>query len=86
MMFGLTKPDDTIPLKPFEIFQKEITLKSSFINPYTQGRAIALIDDGKIDVSSMVCELASLEKLPAILSDPALRRLGKYIIDPFADA
>lgn len=86
MMFGLTKPDDTIPLKPFEIFQKEITLKSSFINPYTQGRAIALIDDEKIDVSSMVCELASLEKLPAILSDPALRRLGKYIIDPFADA
>ena len=86
MMFGLTKPDDTIPLKPFEIFQKEITLKSSFIIPYTQGRAIALIDDGKIDVSSMVCELASLEKLPAILSDPALRRLGKYIIDPFADA
>lgn len=86
MMFGLTKPDDTIPLKPFEIFQKEITLKSSFINPYTQGRAIALIDAGKIDVSSMVCELASLEKLPAILSDPSLRRLGKYIIDPFAKA
>lgn len=84
MMFGLTKPDDTIPLKPFQVFQKEITLKASFINPYTQGRAIALINAGKIDVSSMVCELAPLSKLPQILADPALRRLGKYIIDPWA--
>ena len=39
-MFGLTKPDETISVKPFQIFQKELVLKVSYINPYTQKRAL----------------------------------------------
>lgn len=82
MMFGLTAPDDELKIKPFEIFQKEIVLKASFINPYTQQRAIELIDSGKIDVASFIYECAPLEKLPVILSDASLRRKGKFIICP----
>lgn len=82
MMFGLTAPGDTISVKPFEIFKKEITLRASFINPYTFGRALSLISSGKIDVSSMIYKYEPLEKLPAILSDPGLRRGGKIIIRP----
>ena len=80
MMFGLTKPNDTISVKPFEIFKKEIVLKASFINPYTQKRALALIDSGRIDVSSMVLERASVEELPAILADKKRRAAGKILI------
>lgn len=82
MMFGLTKPDDTISLKPFEVFQKEIELKASFINPYTQKRALELIDSGRLDVSSMVYAIAGLDELADILSKPELRAKGKYIISP----
>ena len=82
MMFGLTKPDDTISLKPFEVFQKEIELKASFINPYTQKRALELIDSGRLDVSSMVYAVAGLDELEDILSKPELRANGKYIISP----
>lgn len=82
MMFGLTKPDDTISLKPFEIFRKEIELKASFINPYTQKRALELIDSGRLDVSSMVYEVAGLDDLADILAKPELRANGKYIISP----
>lgn len=80
MMFGLTKPAETVAIKPFEIFKKEITLKASFINPYTQKRALALIDSNKIDVSSMVLERASLEELPLILADKKRRTAGKILI------
>lgn len=80
MMFGLTAPNDTISVKPFEIFKKEITLKASFINPYTFDRALKLIASGKIDVSSMVWKVEPLSELPAILADPARRREGKVII------
>ncbi len=82
MMFGLTKPEETVEVKPFDIFKKEIVLKSSFINPLTHQRAIDLIDSGRIDVSSMVYEVASLDKLESILKDPALRANGKYLIAP----
>lgn len=82
MMFGLTKPDDTISLKPFEVFQKEIELKASYINPYTQKRALELIDSGRLDVSSMVYAVESLDNLAEILAKPELRANGKYIISP----
>ena len=82
MMFGLTKPQETINVRPFEFFQKEIVLKSSFINPCTQKRALDLIDTRKIDVKSMIYEVCGLEKLEEILSDPSLRAKGKYLINP----
>ena len=82
MMFGLTKPDETISVKPFEIFRKELVLKASYINPYTQKRALDLIDSGRLDVSSMVYEVADLDELEDILSNPELRAKGKYIISP----
>lgn len=82
MMFGLTKPEETIDLKPFQVFKKELTLKASYINPYTQQRALDLIDSGRLDVSSMIYEISPLEKLAQILHDPALRAKGKYIISP----
>lgn len=80
MFFGLTAPDETISVKPFELFKKEIELKASYINPYTQGRALALIDGKKIDVSSMV-KTEKLSELPGILSDRKKRSL-KIIICP----
>ena len=82
MMFGLIKPDETVAVKPFTVFQKELVLKASYINPYTQKRALDLIDSGRIDVSSMVYEVCGLEQLGKILADPKLRSLGKYIIAP----
>lgn len=82
MMFGLTKPDDTVAIKPFQVFQKEIELKASFINPYTQKRALELIDSGRLDVSSMVYAVAGLDELEDILAKPELRANGKYIISP----
>ena len=63
-------------------FKKEIELKASFINPYTQKRALELIDHKKIDVSSIVYAYEGLDQLPVILSDAKLRAKGKFIIKP----
>lgn len=83
MMFGLTKPDATVALKPFEIFQKEVVLKASFINPYTHNRAVSLINSGRINVDAMVHDTCSLEALPEILSSAEMRAKGKYMINPW---
>lgn len=85
MFFGLTAPDDTISVKPFEIFKKELEIKASYINPYTQQRAIEMIDSKRIDVSSMIYKVADLDELPGILGDNELRRRGKFIIAPNGD-
>lgn len=82
MLFGLTAPDDEMVVKPHEVFEKELKITASFINPYTQGRAVALIDSGKIDVSSPVYKILKLNELPALLADARALKCGKYIIDP----
>lgn len=82
MLYGLTKPDAQISLKPFEVFQKELTIMGSYINPCTQQRALQLIDSGRLDVQSMVCKTITLEQLEDVLSDPALRAKGKYLVIP----
>lgn len=83
MMFGLTKPDETISVKPFSIFEKETSIRASYINPYTMGRAVNLICAGRIDVSSMLAGIIPLEQLAEVLRDPKLRAKGKYIVDPW---
>lgn len=80
MMFGLTRPNDEIKVKPFEIFKKEIVLKASFINPYTQSRALKLIENKKVDVSSMIYKQIPINELPAVLADKKERGKGKYIV------
>ena len=82
MLFGLTAPNDIINIKPFELFKKEIELKASYINPYTQSRAVEMIDSKRIDVSSMVYRVAALDELPQILSNKQLLKKGKFIISP----
>ncbi len=82
MLFGLTAPADEMTIRPFEIFKKEITLKASFINPYTQKRALDLIDGRKIDVTSMVYAKETLDHLPEILASNELRAKGKVLITP----
>lgn len=80
MLFGLTAPEEVLGVKPFELFKKEINLKASYINPYTQKRALDLIESGKIDVESMICNISPIENLPTILADASLRAKGKCII------
>lgn len=82
MFFGLTAPNETIDIKPFELFKKEIEIKASYINPYTQQRAVEMIDSKRIDVRSMIYKIAALDELPDILSNKELRSMGKYIIHP----
>lgn len=82
MFFGLTAPNDTVSIKPFEIFKKEIEIKASYINPYTQQRAIEMIDSNRIDISTPVYKTVPLDELPVILADKDLRRRGKFIINP----
>lgn len=83
MMFGLTKPEEKIEVLPYEVFRKEVELKASFINPYTIGRAVALIDQKRVDVSGMVAGHIPLEGLADVLSNPQLRSKGKYIVEPW---
>jgi threonine dehydrogenase-like Zn-dependent dehydrogenase len=82
VFFGLTSPECTVEIKPFEIFQKELTITSSYINPYTIARAVSLLESGIISVKPLIAGTMHLEDLGRVLGDNSLRRDGKIIIHP----
>ena len=65
LLFGVAAPETVISVSPFEIFSKELTVKGSFVNPYTHEEAIALISKRNkkyIDVQQLISHRFTLWK------------------------
>lgn len=78
MIFGLTGPEDSVPYKPFEAFKKELTVKTSFVNPNTQGRARDIIASGRLNLIDLISDYVQLDNInDAFL--PGIRN-GKTVI------
>ena len=81
MIFGLTPPDATVEIMPFEIFKKELTITASFVNPYTQSKAVELLAAGKIKANDLIEARIPLEKLSEALTSPEYRAKTKILVD-----
>lgn len=82
MLFGLTNPDSEMPVKPFDIFKKEISIKASFINPYTQKRALNILSSKKINVKKLITDIVALDKINEVLETDKYKNSGKILIKP----
>ena len=74
MLFGLTEPSVEISLKPFELFRKQLSIKSSFINPYTTGRALSLLASGRIKVKELITDKIKLDDINKVFEDSSYRK------------
>lgn len=80
MMFGLTGPGTNLSIDPEVVFKKELKLTSSFINPYTFERSIAILQSGKLNVTDMISDVIPLEDCVKAFEDESYRRKGKVVI------
>lgn len=80
MLFGLTGPDDELKIKPFELFQKEITIKTSFVNPYAFERAVNLLARNIVDVSEIITDIVELENINDVFTKKLYLNDGKVLI------
>ena len=63
MIFGLTDPDCAVAYYPFGAFKKELTVKTSFVNPNTQGRAVDIISSGRLNLKDIISERLPLDRI-----------------------
>ena len=54
LMFGVGGPDDTFEMNTYEVFQKQLTIQGSFINPNAFEDSLALLASGKVDVDPLI--------------------------------
>lgn len=80
LMFGLTAPEAKIELKPFEVFQKELHITSSYINPYTFQRAVNCLESGRVNVKSIITDVIDLDDMTEVFTNEEYRKHGKILI------
>ena len=80
VLFGVAAPEARVAFKPYEAFTKELVIKTSYINPGTTGRAIALLANGAIDTTLAISRQLELEELPEEMATRRYSRLGKVLV------
>ncbi|MGO1972793.1 MAG: alcohol dehydrogenase catalytic domain-containing protein [Propionibacteriaceae bacterium] len=79
LVFGVGRADDTFPLSPRMIYDKELTIVGSSINPYTHQRAVALLD--RLRLQHLGPTLLGLDQWSVALEQQAAGA-GKVFITP----
>ncbi|MEH7380540.1 zinc-dependent alcohol dehydrogenase family protein [Bacillus sp. JJ1533] len=80
LLFGVSAPDTNIEVNPYEIFSKELTIKGSFINPHTHEQAIALVEQGKVQIKPLLSHRFTMDELPVIMKEYPRLKVVKGIV------
>lgn len=81
MLFGLTAPETEISIKPFSIFQRELKITASFINPYTFSRAVKLLGARRVVMEDIITDIVPLKDITGVFTDPRFKSSGKILIE-----
>ena len=68
LMFGVGKPDQHFSMNTYEVYQKQLTIQGSFINPYAFKDAIALLASGEVNVDPLISHVVSLDEVEGVLN------------------
>jgi L-iditol 2-dehydrogenase len=74
VLLGVLPKGLAVPLEPFDLLFREISLLPAFINPFTQTRAAALIASGQVKVAPLITRVVALDEVPGLVArdpDPA---------------
>lgn len=83
LLFSVPKPETTHPLDLLAVYQKELTVLGSIINPDTHARAAALINSGRIRLGEIITHSYPLAQLKdAILMQMSSESL-KVMLEPW---
>lgn len=84
LLFSVPKAGSFHPLSLEDVYQKELTVVGSMINPDTHGRAVALINEGKIKLEDIITHSFPVEQLEQAIHMQMSDASIKVIIEPCA--
>ncbi len=83
MLFGLASGGTKMTILPFEqVFRKELTITSSFVNPLCTQRVIDMMETKVLDVDAIITDRIKLDDSIAIFTDSSYRQRGKILVLP----
>lgn len=71
VILGVLAKGQKVQVEPFDLLFREIQLLHSFINPFTQSRAAAMIASGAVDVALLITRTLPLSEAALAITHPA---------------
>lgn len=82
VILGVLAAGQKVQIEPFDLLFREVQFLSSFINPFTQDRAAAMIADGRIKVAPLVSRTLPLEEAREAILNPPRRGEIRALVLP----
>ena len=82
VILGVLPQGETVRIEPFDLLFREIRLLHSFINPFTQARAAAMLTTGKVQVAPLISRVIPLSEAPRAIANPAAPGEVKVLVVP----
>lgn len=79
LMFGVGNPDSTFKVNTYKVYQKQLHIQGSFINPYTFEDSIALLQSGDVDPLPLISNVLDFAHVEDFVSGK-LGNISKAIV------
>ena len=71
VILGVLSAGQKVQIEPFDLLFREVQFLSSFINPFTQDRAAAMIAAGRVRLDPLISRTLPLNEAAAAIANPA---------------
>ncbi len=82
VLFSVPSPGQTFPLDLFDVFQKELKIQGSFINPDTHQRAVNLINSKRISIKPLITHRYGLDEVEEAIQKQMQSDSIKVVVVP----
>ncbi|KAJ1761720.1 hypothetical protein LPJ69_002980 [Coemansia sp. RSA 1752] len=62
---GVARPDALVSVSPFTVYRRELTIKSTYTNPFGMERAVRILLDNKVNWASLITHTFALTEFDA---------------------
>ncbi len=83
LILGVLAAGQKVQIEPFDLLFREVQLLSSFINPFTQDRAAAMIAAGTIRIDPLISRTLPLQETVAAILNPPRAGEIRALVLPF---
>lgn len=82
VLFAVHPTEELDQISPFEVYNKELSIVGSMINPDTHGRAVALINSGRIQLEPLISHSFPVEELEQAILMQMSNESIKVLVEP----
>ena len=83
--FGVVSPGIQANIAPYDVFYRELTIRGSFVNPFTHVRAVELLAAKRVDVLPLISHRFALDQFGEAIETAQGRDAIKVLVLPVLD-